>query len=133
MITPYSRRGVLTPSQRVFNYRQSRARRIIECSFGLLKSKWSVYEKPIGLQVDATEKVILATLCLHNFLITLELNLEEHARRYVINHDDVEIEDDDHEVPQVPVNNGYNIRESLKNYFCEPNGPGEVDFQYERI
>lgn len=86
LITPVARLNrPVTPEERNFNYRQSRARRIIECAFGLLKNKCHVYEKPIGLGVTKVEKIILATVCLHNFLITSELMLDEQHRRYTVN------------------------------------------------
>ncbi|XP_023303070.2 protein ANTAGONIST OF LIKE HETEROCHROMATIN PROTEIN 1-like [Lucilia cuprina] len=69
LLKPYSQRG-LTMVQRVFNYRLSRARRIIENVFGIMSSRFRVLRKPISLNPEKTIKVTLACCVIHNFLIT---------------------------------------------------------------
>lgn len=64
---PYPYRA-LTYDQRVFNYRLSRARRVIENAFGILASRFRVFLSPIPLQPENAQKVVLATCVLHNFL-----------------------------------------------------------------
>jgi hypothetical protein len=54
--------------KRVYNYRLSRARRIVENAFGLLRSVFRVFRVPIQLNTDTAEDVILACIHLHNFL-----------------------------------------------------------------
>jgi hypothetical protein len=55
--------------KRIFNYRLSRARRLVENAFGLLASVFRVFHKPIEVKVDDTvSDVVLACVCLHNFL-----------------------------------------------------------------
>jgi len=58
----------LNNERRIFNYRLSRARRIIENAFGLLTTIWRIYQKPIQLTKVNAEKVVLATIVLHNLL-----------------------------------------------------------------
>lgn len=70
---PHSGR-LLEPRKRIFNYRLSRARNTIENAFGILASRWRVFRKPIGFLPETVDKVISATVCLHNFLITEENN-----------------------------------------------------------
>src|SRR5262249_54852981 len=64
---PYSHRNA-TPAQRVFNYRLSRARRVVENSFGLLAARFRVLERPIPLRPCVVDKLVLAACVLHNFL-----------------------------------------------------------------
>lgn len=54
--------------ERVFNYRLSRARRIIENVFGLLATVFRVFRRPIALNPKKVETVVLACISLHNFL-----------------------------------------------------------------
>ena len=53
---------------RVFNYRLSRARRIVENAFGILANVFRVFRKPILIGPDKTEVIVLAACALHNFL-----------------------------------------------------------------
>ncbi|XP_050516576.1 uncharacterized protein LOC126891442 [Diabrotica virgifera virgifera] len=54
--------------KRVFNYRLSRARRIVENAFGLLRSVFRIFRTPTELKTDTIEEVVLACVCIHNFL-----------------------------------------------------------------
>lgn len=60
----------LSPSRRVFNYRLSRARCVIENAFGIMSAKFRVLLSPILLDANKTRKITLACCALHNFLIT---------------------------------------------------------------
>ena len=53
--------------KRVFNYRLSRARRVVENVFGILSAKFRVLRKPLLLQPDKAEKIVLACCYMHNF------------------------------------------------------------------
>lgn len=55
--------------KRIYNYRHSRARRIVESTFGVLAAKWRVYTKPFEIPVQKVDKIVLATCVLHNFLL----------------------------------------------------------------
>ena len=54
--------------ERVFNYRLSRARRVVENAFGILSSVFRVLRKPILLEPEKAKRIVMATLYLHNFL-----------------------------------------------------------------
>lgn len=131
LITPYSRMQHLMPSQRIFNRRQSRARRIIECAYALLVQKWRVFEKPLGFLLSTSEILILATMTLHNFLIHSELQLPIENRRYVINENLVQDNELDHN--NIPVQNNLQadqIRNILRNWCVNE---GEEPWQYARV
>lgn len=70
LMKPYSRRD-LSHDRKVFNYRLSRARRVVENAFGILANRFRVLLTPINLSVDKTEVIALCCVILHNYLTTL--------------------------------------------------------------
>lgn len=70
---PYPR-DQLDPQKRIFNYRLSRARRIVEATFGVLARKWYVYRKDFECKVETVDKVVKASCVLHNYLIQTEID-----------------------------------------------------------
>lgn len=58
----------LSKAQQIFNYRLSRARRVIENTFGILVSRWRIFEGPIIATLENIEKYIVAAVSLHNYL-----------------------------------------------------------------
>ena len=68
LIKPFSARN-LSHDQRIFNYRLSRARRVVENAFGIMCSRFRVYGKAIPLAPEKVQTIVLATCCLHNFLL----------------------------------------------------------------
>lgn len=69
LMKPYPHRN-LEKSVKVFNYRFSRARRVVENAFGILTNRFRVFLTTINLEPKYCEKVILAACCLHNYLIS---------------------------------------------------------------
>ncbi|XP_031778752.1 protein ALP1-like [Nasonia vitripennis] len=68
LMRPYPGRH-LSDIKRIFNYRLSRARRCIENAFGIIVARWRVFSKPIGFEPDSVDVLVLASVCLHNFLM----------------------------------------------------------------
>ena len=64
---PYNKTG-LSNSERIFNYRLSCARRVVENAFGILVWRFSVFSRPIELKPNTADKVIWASCSLHNWL-----------------------------------------------------------------
>ena len=58
----------LSEDHEIFNYRLSRARRIIENCFGILAARWRVFCRPIRASVYLVQKIIEVAACLHNYL-----------------------------------------------------------------
>jgi len=67
MMKPYSALG-LSESQRIFNYRISRARRVVENAFGILAQRWRFLLKVCEQSPDVVRKMVMAAICLHNLM-----------------------------------------------------------------
>eukprot|EP00795_Rhopilema_esculentum_P005709 gene5709-10959_t len=67
LLRPYPGQNA-NEEQKVYNYRHSRARRVIENAFGILTARWRIFQKPIRGTVANAEKYTLACLALHNYL-----------------------------------------------------------------
>ena len=83
IMKPYNFRDQ-SPIRRVFNYRLSRARRVVENAFGIV-SRFRVFKAPIALHPDKVETIVLASCALHNFL-------RRYSKGYV-NPQEIDIED----------------------------------------
>ncbi|GFU25908.1 protein ALP1-like [Trichonephila clavipes] len=68
MMRPFAGNS-LTTKQKVFNKRLSRARRFIDCSFGILANKWRIFHRPLNVEVHFSENIVKACVILHNFVI----------------------------------------------------------------
>lgn len=72
----------LSEEQKVFNYRLSRARRVIENAFGILTQRWRILRKSIIANVNTCEDMTKAVVVLHNYLQASEEDIPETERGY---------------------------------------------------
>ncbi|XP_065661292.1 uncharacterized protein LOC136084684 [Hydra vulgaris] len=73
MMKPYAFKNLLT-DKLIFNYRLSRARRVVENAFGIASSRFRVFHKPIIANVENVIAITKAVVALHNFLMTENVN-----------------------------------------------------------
>ncbi|KAL7406359.1 hypothetical protein ABVT39_018580 [Epinephelus coioides] len=66
LLRPYPGRN-LSRSERIFNYRLSRARRVVENAFGILAAQWRIYHRVTRVKPDNTDWIVKATVALHSF------------------------------------------------------------------
>ncbi|XP_018575296.1 protein ALP1-like [Anoplophora glabripennis] len=145
VMKPYPGR-YLNDMKRIFNYRLSRGRRVIENSFGLLVSRWRIFRRPICSMPETVNKIITACVCLHNFLKSKNDLLHIGDRLYCpnnfVDYEDVEgnivpgeWRDEEYNLRAVGASDAhrattdsYRMRENLAEYFVTPDG--EVPWQY---
>lgn len=68
LMKPYTN-AVLTPKQRYFNYRLSRARMVTEGAYGQLKGRWRVLLRKCESSAHEVKMATLACIVLHNVCI----------------------------------------------------------------
>lgn len=76
LMKPYPFRQ-MDHNHRIYNYRLSRARRVVENAFGILANRFRVFRSTMLLHPDTVTKITLASACLHNFLC------EQHSEAYM--------------------------------------------------
>ena len=72
LMKPFVRNDHLPVPHKVYNFRLSHARRVIECAFGELSQRWRVNETTLAWKLQVSEKIIMSTICLHNYLIDIQ-------------------------------------------------------------
>lgn len=68
LMKPYTN-AALTPEERYFNYRLSRARMVTESSYGQLKGRWRVLLRKCESSTEVITVMTLACMVLHNICI----------------------------------------------------------------
>ena len=69
LMKPFSRCG-MDHDERVFNYRLSRAHRVVENAFGILANRFRCLLTTIAINVDSLPVLVRTCVVLHNFLRT---------------------------------------------------------------
>ena len=65
MMTPYSHRNK-THEELIYNYRHSRGRRVVECTFGIFAQRYRCFLKTLEVSHKTARRITLACVCLHN-------------------------------------------------------------------
>nr|CAH7746041.1 unnamed protein product [Callosobruchus chinensis] len=129
VMRPFPRRSVTDNYERkVFNYRLSRARQTVECSFGILSSRFRIFQKPVEISVDSVVHVVKAACVLHNYLLINSPMLEPVTEEI--------IPIPQHQLQRVRANNNrsareaFAVRQKFTDYF---NSSGMVPWQRDRV
>lgn len=69
VMKPFPMRN-LTPEQRIYNYRLSRARRVVENAFGILANRFRIFLTSINIAMPKIDTIVLCCCVLHNYLRT---------------------------------------------------------------
>lgn len=68
IMKPYTGDHSRGSSKRIFNYRLSRARRVVENAFGIISSVFRVLQKPMLLEPEKAQVIVATIVHLHNYL-----------------------------------------------------------------
>lgn len=68
IMKPYSGDHDKGSAKRIFNYRLSRSRRVVENAFGVISAVFRVLRKPMLLKPEIAQLVVLTIIHLHNYL-----------------------------------------------------------------
>lgn len=120
MQRPYAGKHLLH-QQRIYNYRLSRARRYIECSFGIMANKWRILHRPLNVGLDFSEEIIKTCCILHNFVRSRQTRTTRSKTNIPSNS---AIVDNDNIDPQQirRLSTGYAERNKFANYFVSSHG-----------
>ena len=66
LMKPYPDNAYTTVAQKLFNYRQSRARMVVENAFGRLKMRWRCLSKRLDCSLNHIIDTVAACVILHN-------------------------------------------------------------------
>lgn len=84
LLRPYPRSQSPSDAQKIFNYRLSRARRVVENAFGILYQKFGIYNKNIDLMPQHIDTLVLATCILHNVMRNYVIKMKEDRHQHLI-------------------------------------------------
>ncbi|KAM4022315.1 uncharacterized protein ACNLHF_027482 [Anomaloglossus baeobatrachus] len=112
LMRPYPKRG-LDRSKALFNSKLARARCYVERAFGILASRWRIYQTTIQLQPTTVKAVIKATVVLHNYCRLHESNDEDIEELPALNAPFVE----NGSVRITVSTSGLQVRNQFKDYF----------------
>lgn len=125
LLRPYSG-TYLSTEKRIFNYRLSRARRYVECSFGILSNKWRILHRPIDVNLDFAVDIVKCCCVLHNFVRKRDGYIFEDTFTITGLDDGIPVQQHLH------INRNINYyRNLLTNYFISDEG--KLPWQNERI
>jgi hypothetical protein len=64
--------GRVSRQKEIFSYRLSRARRTVECAFGILVAKWRCLKTELQINPEHVDTIIRTVRLLHNIIIDKE-------------------------------------------------------------
>lgn len=143
---PYGKRS-LTLEERVFNYRLSRPRGIIENTYGIFSMRFLVLKTKIPLKLSTVKDVVLSCCIIHNILCGSRRIRDEYFYDHIdtVNQNNGRVTlgswrtEPDRSLLGLETTNvtksftagAAEVRNSFKNYFNS--SAGSVSFQYDRI
>ena len=123
LMKPFTKRN-LSNEEAIFNYRLSRARRTVECAFGIITAKWRLLIKAIETTVEKAERIVKCVCLLHNICIDREGILPASAFQQDFNeyHRQGSFTTNGNRMFNRSTRGAQEVREAFKCYFNSPQG-----------
>lgn len=107
----------LNVNKRIFNYRLCRARRYVECTFGILTIKWRVFDWPLNISAFFACNIITACYVLRDFVWVRDgYDVEDTYVTYRLENLNVE------DYIEEEIVDAHGIREQFIEYFISQEG-----------
>lgn len=120
LLKPYARpTAAIDRTKTIFNYRLSRARRLVENAFGILTQRFRIFLTPIQMNTATVENLITSACIIHNLLVD-EQPISENSDLPTSQLDSYSDTNDSSDL------NAQAIRDIFRSYF---NGVGIVSWQ----
>ncbi|XP_008185984.1 uncharacterized protein LOC103310221 [Acyrthosiphon pisum] len=145
ILKPFSQQS-LTHEKRIYNYRLSRARNVVENAFGLISNRFRILHTAINVNVQDTNYIVLAICTLHNFLMRNSSSYVKPSTFDTENSENHDIvpgtwrQEIDHNSQLQSLQNNNNVKNSSvasknnrNNYLEYFNGKGKIAWQEEMI
>lgn len=130
VMRPYAGHN-LSVAKRVFNYRLTRARRFIECTFGILANKWRIFHRPLNVKRSFAIHIVNACCILHNFVRSRDGNRQAQEEGSNETGPDA---GGLHDIPQGNVGRGSRQASRYRDLFAEYfQNEGKLDWQYNFV
>lgn len=133
LMRPFAAR-TLNDDRRIYNYRHSRARRSVECAFGILAKKFEVFQRPMRLQPDKAVVVTNAATVLHNYVRRRDGYMTD--RTSSVKYDTFQNPADGF-INLQPLHgtrfadDAVGLRDAITEFFCDPQG--SVEWQHQHV
>jgi hypothetical protein len=145
LMKPFGHRG-LSNDERIFNYRLSRARRVVENAFGIITSRFRVLKTDILLKTKTVDYIVLAVTALHNWLRSQPRTSAAYMPSGSVDEENTETlllqqgewrQDDSNDLTRLSITSGprysneaKNVRNMYRDYFINE---GAVPWQYNFV
>jgi hypothetical protein len=127
LMSSYTRR-MLTNKRRIFNFRLCRARKSVECAFGISNVTFKIFEGPICCK-ETVNSVVKASVVLHNFIRTREGLFCEGGENFAVSQSSYHILNEEDDGRQ-RLSRAQLLRNRLADYFLTSEGAISSQWSY---
>lgn len=132
LMRPFARK-YLTNERCVYNYSHSRARRIVECVFGILSKKFCVFQKASMLHPDKVTIVTRTCCVLHNLILKRDRSENSDIFHEILNLREDENEDTNRGTTGSPSHAAFAVRNAFVDFFHSEEGHLPWQEEYARV